>query len=233
VTAEIIRLDDPEVLVRFTRSARARRFTLSVRDGEARLTAPRGAPQREAARFLDHQREWLRGAITRAPAPLVVAPGVTIPLDGGAVRIGDSGRRRGPCALRDGVLLAPGATAGPAVAAWLKARALSDLAPAARQAAQALEARIGRIALRDTRSRWGSCTSRGDLSFSWRLAMAPPAVRRYVAIHEAAHLREMNHGPGFWALVAALDPAYRTHRNWLRREGPRLHGFDFRGARTP
>ena len=228
MTARIIRLDDPEVQVRLTRNARARRFTLSVRDGEARLTAPEAAPEGEAQRFLDRQRGWLRDAMLRAPAPVPVGPGVTLPLAGRPVAVCPSGAVRGACRLEGDRLLAPEAAPGPAVAAFLRALAQERLAPAARAAAQRLERRAGRIAFRDTRSRWGSCTSRGDLAFSWRLAMAPPAVQDYVAIHEAAHLVEMNHSPAFWALVARLCPTYRVQRAWLRGEGRALHGFTFR-----
>jgi predicted metal-dependent hydrolase len=78
------------------------------------------------------------------------------------------------------------------------------------------------LAVRDTRTRWGSCTSQGRLSFSWRLVLAPPAVLRYVAVHEVCHLLEANHQPPFWALVEQLMPDYREHRLWLRRQGSTL-----------
>lgn len=227
MSAEIIRLDDPEVLVRLTRSARARRFTLSVRGGEARLTAPAAAPEADTRRFLLRQSGWLRDALARSPERVKVAPGATIMLDGAPVRLIDSGATRGPCALREAGLLTPSRNAGPAVAAFLRMRAQGRLTQSAGRAAATLGARCGRVSLRDTRSRWGSCTSRGDLAFSWRLAMAPVEVQDYVAIHEAAHLREMNHGPAFWALVARLCPDYRARRAWLRREGASLHAYDF------
>ncbi len=76
--------------------------------------------------------------------------------------------------------------------------------------------------IKDTRSRWGSCAPDGTLSFSWRLVMAPPFVQAYVAAHEAAHLRHLNHGPAFWALVEGLCPGWRLASDWLRDDGPRL-----------
>jgi predicted metal-dependent hydrolase len=87
--------------------------------------------------------------------------------------------------------------------------------------------RFSRLSLRDTRSRWGSCSSRGGLSYSWRLILAPPDVLDYVAAHEVAHLAEMNHSPAFWALVARLCPGYQAPRGWLRREGAGLHRYRF------
>ena len=83
------------------------------------------------------------------------------------------------------------------------------------------------VSLRDTRSRWGSCSAQGRLSFSWRLAMAPPEVLDYVAGHEAAHLVEMSHGQRYWEVVERIMPDYRRHRAWLKREGRKLHGFRF------
>lgn len=229
MAAEIIRLDDPDILVRLRRHAGARRLTLSVRDGEARLTAPPGAPDAEARRFLARQREWLREAMRRSPPPQSVRLGARLPFGDGVLEIADGGRSRG-CRRVGATLLAPAVGTGPAVAAWLKQQARAALVPTAERAADRLGRRIGGVSLRDTRSRWGSCTARGDLSFSWRLAMAPEAVQTYVAIHEAAHLVEMNHGPAFWALVAELCPDYRARRAWLRAKGRSLHGYDFRGA---
>ena len=92
-------------------------------------------------------------------------------------------------------------------------------------------ARLGRgytrITLRDTRSRWGSCTSDGALMFSWRLILAAPEVLSYVAAHEVAHLAEMNHSPAFWRTVERLYGDYRPPRAWLRAEGGGLHRYRF------
>jgi predicted metal-dependent hydrolase len=87
-----------------------------------------------------------------------------------------------------------------------------------------------RITLRDTRSRWGSCTADGALMYSWRLAMAPPAVLDYVAAHEVAHLAQMNHSPAFWAVVARLVPGHAAPRRWLKLHGQTLHGPRFGSA---
>ncbi len=94
-------------------------------------------------------------------------------------------------------------------------------------------ARLGRgyrsLTLRDTRSRWGSCSAAGGLMFSWRLILAPPEILDYVAAHEVAHLAEMNHSPAFWRVVAGLCPDYARHRAWLRKHGQTLHAYDFSG----
>ncbi len=91
--------------------------------------------------------------------------------------------------------------------------------------------RIGRrarsLSLKDTRSRWGSCSAEGDLSFSWRIAMAPPKVIAYLAAHEVAHLQEMNHGPDFWTLCERLCSDTKDAKHWLKRNGTMLHAIDF------
>jgi predicted metal-dependent hydrolase len=111
--------------------------------------------------------------------------------------------------------------------AFLKIEARNALVPAAEAFAAQLSKPIGRISLRDTRSRWGSCSGAGNLMFSWRLVMAPPAVLHYVAAHEVAHLQEMNHSQVFWDVVARLMPDYRIHRAWLKKHGAKLHRVDF------
>ena len=83
------------------------------------------------------------------------------------------------------------------------------------------------LRVKDTKSRWGSCTSDGKLSFSWRIAMAPAHVLNYLAAHEVAHLEEMNHGPKFWALCRRLCPDTDTAKAWLKRHGSALHAVDF------
>jgi len=89
--------------------------------------------------------------------------------------------------------------------------------------AASIEEKAGRISVRDTRSRWGSCSAKGNLSFSWRLILAPEFVLNYVVAHEVAHLIERNHGPKFWKLVARLDDQADAARKWLRRNGEALH----------
>ena len=86
----------------------------------------------------------------------------------------------------------------------------------ARATASRLERPVGRIAVGDTRSQWGSCSHGGNLNFSWRLVLAPPDVRDYVVSHEVAHLKELNHGPNFWALVEWFCPGHARPRRWLR-----------------
>lgn len=112
--------------------------------------------------------------------------------------------------------------------ALLKRLARDQLGASVDRFAAALDRAPGRITLRDTRSRWGSCSSEGNLMFSWRLIMAPQRVLDYVAAHEVAHLMHMDHSPAFWSTVEDLFPDHRPERDWLRREGASLHRYRFR-----
>jgi predicted metal-dependent hydrolase len=228
---EELLLTDPPARVQLRRSARARRFTLSVSrlDGAARLTLPAGASLSEARDFLERQGGWLADALARTPPPRPLRPGDALPFRGAPVTLTVAG---GPARVEGGRLIVPGAPADAArrARAFLKVAARDALAPAAIGHAATLGRTPSRIALRDTRSRWGSCSAAGGLSFSWRLVMAPPEVLDYVAAHEAAHLVEMNHSAAFWKLVARLRPDWRDQRAWLRAHGGALHRLHFDGV---
>ena len=227
----ILHLDDPSVEVRLRVSARARRFTLRLdRGGGAVLTLPPGVPRAEARMFLMRQADWLARALARRPEPVRLGPGIQLPVEGRMVEIRcPPGPRRAPQLDADALILpgANGASAGPRVAAYLKLRARDRLVPAAQRYADRIGKDVTAVSLRDTVSRWGSCSAAGRLSFSWRLAMAPADVLDYVAAHEVAHLAEMNHGSRFWDLVERLVPDYRARRAWLRTEGRALHRYRF------
>lgn len=94
-----------------------------------------------------------------------------------------------------------------------------------RREAARLGVRFARVRIADQRTRWGSCSTAGTLSFNWRLVLAPPAVLEYVAVHELCHLVEPSHAPRFWELVAAARPSYRQERRWLREHGHELLAY--------
>jgi len=232
----IIDLADPPCRVTLVRNKRARRFILRLDPGSggAILTMPPGVCAKQCRDFLTRHSGWLRNALERLPVPVRIADGAEIPIGGVSTPVVmRDGRRRVPM-LEDRRLVVQGAGAeGPRVAAWLKLRARDALLPAARAYARKLGRSIERIALRDTSSRWGSCSTSGTLSFSWRLAMAPPEVLDYVAAHEAAHLVEMNHSPAYWAQVGRICPEWEPRRAWLRTHGRALHRYDFTSDGTP
>lgn len=227
----LIRLPgEPEVEVALKRSARARRLSLRVSgvDGRVTLTMPRFAPEREALSFAREKAGWIREKLAEQSPFVLAGPGVVVPVEGQGRLITLAPVRR--ITLEREALLVPERAAGVAarVGAFLRELARARLAEATARHAAALGRPHGRITLRDTRSRWGSCSHEANLMYSWRLVLAPPEVLDYVAAHEVAHIAEMNHSPAFWAVVARLCPGYRAPRAWLRQEGAALHRYRFR-----
>lgn len=225
----------PPMEITLRRSARARRYSLRVSriDGRVTLTLPLRASTREALAFAQEHEGWIRSALAELPTGrgitangTVLVAGVERLITPAPVRVpGIDGHRL----LIPQRLLAGGRGAGPGVAACLKAMARAHLTEACDRHTTTLGRGYSAIVLRDTRSRWGSCSTGGRLMFSWRLIMAPPEVLDYVAAHEVAHLAEMNHSAAFWAHVGRLTPEYRKHRGWLRSHGAMLHRIDFSG----
>ncbi len=226
----IVTLPELPAPVTLARRRGARRFTLTISkiDGSIRLTTPAGASYAAARAFLLENTDWIARTAAGAPGPIPVAAGVAMPVLGRDRQIVEGRSRRGPVELTDENVTVPGAPDQIArkLKVWLREEARTRLTEAAHRHAASLGARRpARITIRDTTSRWGSCTADGALSFSWRLMMAPPEVLDYVAAHEAAHLLEMNHGRRFWAHVERLDPDWRPKRDWLKTNGANLHRY--------
>ena len=223
---------NPPVEVHLRRSAQARRFSLRVSrlDGKVTLTLPHRARDSEAMGFLTAQEGWLRETLAAMPeaAGERVGPGSLVPVEGVPLRLVQAATGRS-VRVEGGALLVPGdpAQAGVRAGAWLKALARDRLAAAStRYAAQVGRGFTG-LALRDTRSRWGSCSPDGRLMYSWRLILAPASVLDYVAAHEVAHLVEMNHSPAYWAVVGRIFPGWQRERAWLRSHCQDLHRLRF------
>jgi predicted metal-dependent hydrolase len=226
-----IALEGGEMPLLVSRHPRARRFVLRLDAlGEAvELVLPAWGSTREAARFLEQNRGWLEARLKDLPPRIAFADGIAVPMLGVSHRIRHvaQARGRGSAWIEDGEICVSGELAHlpRRVRDFLRETARCELNRRARELASRLERRVARVSLRDSRSRWGSCSAKGALSFSWRLVLAPEAVLDYVVAHEVAHLVEMNHGPRFWALVEKLTPDYRAPRSWLRRNRMRLLRF--------
>lgn len=229
-----IRVGDTSWPVRLVHHARSRRYRL-VFDGargELRLTLPRRASVIKALKWAGEQQDWLAQQVGKAAAPVLVGPGAMVPLFGIDRHI--VWTPTAPRAVRlDGDVLhvgGPADTVGRRIERWLKAEALALMESESRAIAAAAGLHVGRVGVGDPRSRWGSCTHDGDLRYSWRLVMAPGHVRRATVAHEVAHLRHMDHGAAFHALVDELhDGDVAAARAWLRREGRGLHRYRFSG----
>ncbi len=207
-------------------SARARRMTLRVDAGRGliQVVIPVGVPEAEALRFVGRHDGWLRARLAALPPQLPFTDGAVVPFLGVDHVIRHAPERRGGTRRENGVILVGGQPEHVArrVRDFLMAEAKRELAERARAKAALIGARVAAVTVRDTRSRWGSCSATGRLSFSWRLILTPEPVLDYVVGHEVAHLREMNHSPRFWALCAQLTADVTAPRAWLKTNGARL-----------
>ena len=197
--AEHVLAGEPPVHVTLRKSARARRISLRVSrlDGRVTLTLPRGVPEAEGLAFAREKAAWLRAHLADRPDDVPVTHGTLLPLQGHLLTVAP-GQGRLPRIEGDRLLVpGPEGRTGARIEGFLKAQARDALAHASDRYAAALGRSYTRITMRDTRSRWGSCSSRGGLMYSWRLIMAPPEVLDYVAAHEVAHLERMDHSPAF------------------------------------
>ncbi len=195
------------------------------------MSLPTWAPEAEALAFLRAREDWLRTHLDRAPDVQRARIGVRVPVCG-VPRDVVAGKGRAARFL-DGCIEVPeGPREGPRIKALLTAMARERLTAATTAHSQTLGRPFSKITLRDPRSRWGSCSSKGDLMFSWRLIMAPPEVLDYVAAHEVAHLAEMNHSDRFWAVCRRLCPATDTQRRWIKQNGADLLAWRFEGDPT-
>jgi hypothetical protein len=211
-------------------NSRARRLLLRI-DAAARkveLILPLGVPAEHGLRFLAAQRGWIAARLDALPPAVPFAEGAIVPVFGVPHRIRrESDPAAPPVAIIDAEIRVRGDPAHFArrVRDHLAHLAARELAGRARAYAERIDRKIARITVRDTRSRWGSCSGTGCLSFSWRLVLAPATVVDYVVAHEVAHLAEMNHGPRFWRLVRTLTPDCATPRAWLKRHRSRLFSY--------
>lgn len=215
----------PPISVKLRRTARARRMTLRLSrlDGQATLTVPQRISDRTISEFLSDKETWLRQQLEQTPDRIVPMVGVNV-LYKGAPHTLTKGQK---IQVLDGQISVPEIATTTRLRAFFKLQARDTIVPLVDTYTTKLNRHCNRLTLRDTRSRWGSCSQDGNLMFSWRLIMAPPAVLEYVVVHEVSHLVELNHSAAYWDVVESLMPNYRAHKNWLRENGTKLHALDF------
>lgn len=224
--SELVATSHGAAPVQWRRSPRARRVSLRIdpRAGAVVVTLPLRAGRRQGLDLLHTHAAWVMDRLSALPPASPFLPGAVVPVGGRPHRIVHVGGLRGPTRLAEGVLEVAGdAVHVPRrVADFLRQEARRRISGLALAKAQAIDRRVPRISIKDTRSRWGSCAPDGALAFSWRLVLAPPEVLDYVVAHEAAHLVHMNHGPRFWALCERLTPHAEPAKAWLAAHGARL-----------
>lgn len=219
------------VPLRVERSKRARHLSLRIdaAAGDTVLVLPPGVALSQGLDFVRLKSHWLLDRYASLPPRVPFAAGVEIPLLGVQHLVRHAANWRGTVRRHiqrgHGPVLDIGGEAEHLprrLADWLRAEARRQIAPRVSAKAAKIERQAARLTIRDTRSRWGSCSPDARLSFSWRLIMAPLPVLDYVVAHEVAHLVHLNHGPEFWRVVDKLTGNVAGGRDWLRTNGASL-----------
>jgi predicted metal-dependent hydrolase len=233
LSAITVDFDGEIYLVQMRRHQQARRYTLRIHatSREVVLTMPPRGSVKQAKEFADKHGAWIAARLSRLPEAAPFVHGAILPLRGIDHRIEHRRGARGTVwiEMRESerlLCVAGGESHLPRrVRDYLKREAKRDLEVASQLAAQALGVEIKRVSVRDQTSRWGSCSSTGVLSYSWRLILAPQFVLDYLAAHEVAHLIEMNHSRRFWRLVERICPQMGRAKAWLDAHGANLHRY--------
>ncbi|MCL1902143.1 MAG: M48 family metallopeptidase [Alphaproteobacteria bacterium] len=215
-----------EIPIIFTTKSGVRNIVLRPKVAPVRelhITLPRWTGHARAVTFVEEKRRWLERIFARAPVKSKLNPGDTITIFGEEVIITND---KSAIINQQSAIVVGGAPE------FFERRVRDEIkkqflnAVKREIAAVPLEFRPKRVAVRDTSSRWGSCSSTGTMSFSWRLAFAPPQIMRYVIMHELSHMRHMDHSPQFWALVRVLyGPGVERAKSWLSKNGQSLHKY--------
>ncbi|MDP6172790.1 MAG: SprT family zinc-dependent metalloprotease [Rhodospirillales bacterium] len=224
-----IEIEGQNVPLRLRVNKRARRLIMRI-DADERgvvVTYPKGVAKAEAVDFARDRAGWIKAGLDKLPPKVAFQPGASLPyLDREHVIRHLPASRLGVM-RENGEILIGGRPEHLArrLTDWLKRQAKAEIALRAGAMAERLDCKLGRISVRDTRSRWGSCAPSGNLSFCWRLVMAPESVLDYVIAHEVTHRLHMDHGREFWAVVAGLGVDVKGGRAWLNREGENLRRY--------
>ncbi len=218
---------DPVIVRRHSRRARRMTLKIDATAGVAELVVPPGVSKTEADRFERKHRRWAAKHLAQLPPRRPFVDGLALPVLDDILEVRHCQQAPRVARRVDDELIVGGRVDQIAarVETWLRETARETLLDRVSDYATRLGRTVSGIRIADPRTRWGSCSHAGTMSFSWRLVLAPEAVLNYVAAHECAHLEEMNHSRRFWKLVGVLEPGFEDARDWLADNGQTLHRY--------
>ena len=208
-----------------------RRLSLKVCrvTGKISINASVYLPNSVIINFFNKNRSWISKQLSKSITPKVVEKGLMLPVEGNPYEIVVKNNistvgflPRNKICLPKNII-----NIGQEVQKFLVEYCRSIMIPIILEKSHLFKKKIQKISFKDTKSRWGSCSSKGSIMLNWRLIMAPPSVYKYVIIHELSHLDHMNHGYLFWKLVGKLHPSYMYDREWLNKNGHELRKYIF------
>ena len=225
----VIKIEGRNIPVRIRQNTRARRMILRIDNNinGAVVTLPSWTSEREALLMVQEKSDWVLAKLDNMPTKILFENGVQIPFLGEYhIVCHDPNQKEIVKKNENEIRLGGGEEHLPRrLGDWLRKEAKIIIQPKAIEMAKKLNKKIGRISIRDTKSRWGSCAASGNLSFCWRLILTPEWVLNYVVAHEVSHLRHMNHGSEFWQTVSDFNVRVDAARVWLRKNTEQLHRY--------
>jgi len=220
--------DEPDLEIFLRKNSNSRRITLRISslDGKITITGPSYLDFEEFRNFAESKKSWLKSKRGSFKPPIFVSEGIKIPILGTEIKVLSSRVQR-PKKIGNSLYINKKHPVSNQVKNYLKEICRVHLNYICKEFAERIGSEFHKITLRDTRSRWGSCSTDANLMFSWRLIMAPEDILAYVAAHEVAHLKHMNHSKKFWETVEFLFGPYKKEKAWLKQNGPSLYRYKF------
>ena len=215
--------------IKVVESARARRLSLRI-DTKNRipiLTIPRFCPKSQALAFVKKQKAWIEEKLQKIPEQRYFAAGDKISFNGIELEIRHCPEMRGGVIIEDGFLKVSGEKSFLArrVRDFIKNRAQKILHQMSVEKAAQINCKVNRVVIKDTKSRWGSCSALRNINYNWRIMLAPAEVIDYLVAHEVAHLIHPDHSRAFWRCVADLAQNAEAGRQWLKKNGAKLNEY--------
>ena len=220
--------DEPDLEIFLRKNSNSRRITLRISslDGKITITGPSYLDFEEFRNFAESKKSWLKSKRGSFKPPIFVSEGIKIPILGTEIKVLSSRVQR-PKKIGNSLYINKKHPVSNQVKNYLIEICRVHLNCICKEFAERIGSEFHKITLRDTRSRWGSCSTDANLMFSWRLVMAPEDILAYVAAHEVAHLKHMNHSKEFWETVEFLFGPYKKEKAWLKKNGPSLYRYKF------
>ena len=212
------------------KSPRAKRLTLRIdsKDHLAMLSIPPRCTQKQAISFVQQHQEWIIDSLQKLPQTQRFTSGLKISLFGKDITIQHAPEKRWGARIENGILYVSGSSefTHRRVKDFIKKQAQKTFLSLSQKLAKKINCQVNDVVIKDTKSRWGSCSSLNNINYNWRLALAPQEVIDYIVAHEVSHLAHQDHSEEFWACVAKLCPNYQKGQNWLKNHGKELYIFE-------
>ena len=212
------------------KAPRAKRLTLRIDSKEHLpiLSLPPRCTQRQAIKFITEHQEWMIESLKKLPQTKRFTSGEYISLFGKEILIQHAPEKRWGARIEKGILYVSGESdfTHRRVKDFIKKEALNKFYTLSLKMAEKINCSVNDVVIKDTKSRWGSCSSLHNINYNWRLALAPKFVIDYIVAHEVSHLAHQDHSSEFWSCVASLCPKYKEGQNWLKQHGKELYVFE-------